>query len=366
MSYHRNNRQAVISASRSISLQRVHRRCVGAMCCLCILLCIFPLFTSCDYATPVPEDCWESPGPQEPDSVEFLIKHHYWKNDFFVLTDTLVLQDYPRMGLAHLRTEGGLPARLEKGDIAGVADIHLAHGAEGKVTVWVKLARDRFCTGWVEEKDLLRHTIPDRPISKFIYYFSNRSFLYFGSLVLMAALILMIRLARRKKIRFVHFNDVRSFYPTLLCLMVSAEATVYGTIQRFAPDTWVQYYFHPTLHPFADGLPLILSLFLLMFWLIILVGVATLEDLRHIAEDFGITAYCAGLTMTCIALYLLFSLSVHIYIGYPLLLGYWFFAFRRHHRLATPHYRCGHCGAPLDEAGIGDRCPQCGAENALP
>ena len=360
MSHHRKKTTPAPSAPSPHSPRRILLWCLRVW----VYLCLFPgCFSSCDYATPVPEDRWASPGMSVPDSVEFLVGHHYWKNDFFVTTAPLTLREHPRTGLARLRTEGGVPGRVERGDAVGVVDIHLTHGEDGSVGVWVKLARDRFCTGWVEEQEFLQSAIPDRPISKFIYYFSDRSFLYFGSLALVAALILMIRLARRKQIHFVHFNDVRSFYPTLLCLMVSAEATIYGTIQRFAPDTWIEYYFHPTLNPFAAGLPFILSLFLLMFWLIILIGVATLEDLCHIAEDFGIMAYCAGLTMTCIALYLVFSRSVHIYIGYPALLAYWAFAFRRHTRLATPHYRCGNCGALLDDAG---RCPECGAENALP
>ena len=122
----------------------------------------------------------------------------------------------------------------------------------------------------------------------------------------------------------------------------------------------MEYYFHPTLNPFTPGLPLILALFIVFLWLMVLVAIATFEDLRHAPEDFGILAYLAGLAMMCVALYLVFSLSVHIYIGYPLLLAYWAFAFWRHHRFYTPHFRCGNCGALLDEAG---RCPECGMEN---
>ena len=333
----------------------------GLLLLCALLLGVLGLFPSCNYTHRTPQDRWIATNGLEPDSIEFRYKHHYWKNDFFMVTDSMVLQNFPRTGLASLRTsESSTPSMVSAGDEVAVVGIHHVADSLGQQEIWVQVARDRFCKGWVNEEVLLDCSIPSRPISKFIYYFSNRSLAYYGSVLLVAALVLMLRLARKRRIPFVHFNDIRSFYPTLLCLMVATEATVYGTMQRFAPETWVEYYYHPTLNPFTPGLPLILSLFIAGLWLMVLVAIATLEDLRHAPDDFGIYAYLAGLAMMCVALYLVFSLSVHIYIGYPLLLAYWAFAFWRHHRFATPHYRCGNCGALLNEAG---RCPECGVEN---
>lgn len=319
---------------------------------------------SCTYRHSGDDDHWTSASGVEPDSTEFRVKHHYWKNDFFMATDTLALSEYPHTemaGLPVIEAEGGASV-VATGEEVGVVGLLLTHNRNGNKQIWVQVARDRFCKGWIEEDKLLENSIPARPISKFIYYFSNRSLAYFGSVLLLSVLILMIRLAHRRRIPFVHFNDIRSFYPTLLCLTVATEATIYGTMQRFAPDTWVEYYFHPTLNPFSPHLPLILMLFVGMLWLTLLVGIATIEDLRHAPEDFGIIAYCAGLAMMCVALYLVFSLSVHIYVGYPLLLAYWIFAFVRHHRFATPHYRCGNCGAPIEGSG---KCEECGMENKV-
>ena len=334
-------------------------RTILLLCAL--LLGVLSLFSSCDYSHRTPQDRWIATKGLEPDSIEFRYTHHYWKNDFFMATDTMLLQDFPRTGLSLLRTpDPSAQNYIAAGDEVAVVGIHHVADTLGQQQIWVQVARDRFCKGWVSEEVLLDHSIPSRPISKFIYYFSDRSLVYYGSVLLVAALVLMLRLARKRRIPFVHFNDIRSFYPTLLCLTVATEATIYGTMQRFAPETWVEYYFHPTLNPFTPGLPLILALFIVFLWLMVLVAIATFEDLRHAPEDFGILAYLAGLAMMCVALYLVFSLSVHIYIGYPLLLAYWAFAFWRHHRFYTPHFRCGNCGALLDEAG---RCPECGMEN---
>lgn len=319
---------------------------------------------SCTYHHSGSDDHWTSSGSVEPDSLEFRIKHHYWKNDFFMITDSLKLSEYPRTDVTELLniTAEGSASVVSPGQEVGVIGLIMTHSQRDRKQIWVQVARDRFCKGWIEEEVLLENSIPARPISKFIYYFSNRSIIYFGSVLLLAAMILMIRLAHRRRIPFVHFNDIRSFYPTLLCLMVATEATIYGTMQRFAPDTWIEYYFHPTLNPLSPHLPLILILFICMLWLTLLVGLATIEDLRHTPEDFGIVSYCAGLAMMCVTLYLVFSLSVHIYIGYPLLLAYWIFAFVRHHRFATPHYRCGNCGSPIEGPG---KCPECGMENKV-
>lgn len=49
----------------------------------------------------------------------------------------------------------------------------------------------------------------------------------------------------------VHFNDIDSFYPTLLCLLVASSATLYASIQMFGAETWRHFYYHPSLNPFA-------------------------------------------------------------------------------------------------------------------
>lgn len=327
--------------------------------CLCALvLCL----TACTYSRPQASDSWIETDASTPDSATFLSTHHYWKKDVFSVIEPFTLSEHPPTELSRLRKaphDAGI--KIEKGNTVFVWELHQADtDGEGTKKVWVKVARDRNCCGWISERELLSHTTPNHPISKFIHRFSDSSLLWYGGIILSACLILMIRKARKRQLHIVHFNDVRSFYPTLLCLTTSAAATLYGTLQRFAPDTWVEYYFHPTLNPLTPGLPALLVLFILSIWGMLIVGIATIEDLRHIPQRFGLLSYLAGLALTCVLLHLLFSLTVHIYVGYPLLALYAGFAFHRHHRLATPHHRCAACGAPLEALGI---CPQCGQRN---
>lgn len=40
----------------------------------------------------------------------------------------------------------------------------------------------------------------------------------------------------------VYFNDIDSLYPLLLCLLMAFCATIYESIQVFAPETWQHFY----------------------------------------------------------------------------------------------------------------------------
>ena len=326
-----------------------------------LLLLSLQLFVSCYYSHPHQEDHWSVSNGNDVDSVEFYIGHHYWKNYFFQAVDSLnlvVAPDYEKCFLSSIYTT---VRKVEKGDVIGVMSIGLDRSTEPS-TVWVKVARDQQCQGWVKEEELLAKVVPDTPISKFIYHFSDRSLLVVLSCITLALLFYLIRRARHKELQIVHFNDIRSFYPTLLCLTVSLGAALYGTVQFYAPETWVEYYFHPTLNPLDPNLPFILSAFVASVWLMLLVGIAVVDDLVHLPDFTGSMVYFTGLAGVCMVLYIFFTLSVHIYIGYPLLVAYWLFAFYRHFKRGTPHYRCGRCGAPISKSGI---CPECGANNEI-
>ncbi|EJW91376.1 hypothetical protein, membrane [gut metagenome] len=323
-----------------------------------VLLMVLPV--SCYYSYPQQEDHWVVKGNGGVDSVDFYIRHHYWRNFFFEAVDSLQLMQAPAMETTFATTMPILPVpKVGRGDELGVMEVKIDATTQ-PATVWVKLARDQLCQGWVTEAELLEKAVPDRPVSKFIHHFSDRNLLAVLVCIVVALLSYLIRGACHKQLQIVHFNDIRSFYPTLLCLTVSLGAVLYGTMQRFAPETWVEFYFHPTLNPFDPHLPLVLSAFVASVWLIFIVGVAVLDDLLRLPDFSGSITYLMGLAGVCMMLYLFFTVSVHIYIGYPLLAAYWVFAFRRHFQKSTPHYRCGNCGAPLAHRG---KCPECGAFN---
>ena len=167
----------------------------------------------------------------------------------------------------------------------------------------------------------------------------------------------MRRLLRRQAY-IVHFNDIDSFYPTLLCVLVASSATLYASIQMYGPESWRHFYYHPSLNPFA--LPLHLGIFVAAVWAIIIVGVAVLDDVFRKLQGVDAVLYLAGLAAVCAVNYVVFSIFTLYYIGYPLLIVYVVYALWRFFRFAHYRYRCGHCGQPLRHKGT---CSECGYVN---
>lgn len=294
------------------------------------------------------------------DSVNFYISHHYWTGYNFQTTDTLhVMTAPPLQGLPDYGAMLNDTVRIESGDPLVVAKVMYVP-TDSTDSVWVKVARDQLTQGWVRESDLLTHAVPDDPISKFISYFSDTRSVYVLSALGLAVLFWLIQSVRHKRFRMVHFNDIPSFYPTLLCLCVSGSAALYGSIQRFVPSTWVEYYYHPTLNPFNSDLPLIMALFIASVWVLLIVGVAVVDEIRRQPDLGDNLSYLASLGGMCMVLYLLFTLTTPIYIGYILLVAYWAFAIRQYLRHQPSHLLCGVCGKPIPKRGI---CPHCGAIN---
>jgi hypothetical protein len=130
----------------------------------------------------------------------------------------------------------------------------------------------------------------------------------------------------KQNAKIVHFNDIDSFYPMLLALIVAASATFYASIQMFAPEAWRAFYFRPSLNPFSQ--PLLLSIFLASVWAMLIVGIAALDDTVHRLRFNDAVLYLCGLAAVCAFNYILFSISTLYYIGYILLIVYIVFAVR--------------------------------------
>lgn len=318
------------------------------------------LLTACYYSHPTKVDQWTATDERAVDSVSFYIKHHYWTGYNFKTTDSLALQTAPPMD--DLPDYGSLwndTVRIGKRDRLVVANIRYVPN-DTVDSVWVKVARDQLTQGWIHESELLERVVPNDPISKFIYYFSDRRSIFVLSLIGAILLFWLVQSVRRKRVRIVHFRDIPSFYPTLLCLCVSGSAAIYGSMQRFVPATWVEFYFHPTLNPFNADLPVILALFIASVWFMLIAAVAVIEEVRR-QHDLGDTlSYLASLGGVCMVLYLVFTLTTPLYIGYPLLVVYWIFAIRQYIIHQPSHLLCGVCGRAIQKKG---RCPHCGAIN---
>ena len=226
-------------------------------------------------------------------------------------------------------------------------------------SVWVKLARDQFTMGWTHQRTFLESVVPDDPISQFIHLFSVRHLFVFAIIFALSLIVLLWQVFSCKRPHVFFLRDILSPYPTFLLITLAASSLLYAGIQHYVPETWVLYYYHPTLNPF--GLPLILSLFLCSVWLLLVLAIATIDEvLRQISTGEGFM-YLLSLLGCCILCYLLFTLAAlspgASYILYALFVLILLLRYFRHSRA---RYICGSCGKRMQSLG---KCPHCGAEN---
>lgn len=290
------------------------------------------------------------------DSSHFKATHHYSSNyNFVVKADSLVLsKQQPEETLSHLQEDSLV---VYKNDHLVVADIRIM-SADSIDSVWVQVARDQQTFGWIHESKLLPNVVPDDPLSLFISTFSDIHLLVFLVIIVLISVYYIMRKLLSASLPIVHLRDINSIYPTLLVLLVATSATFYASIQLFAPQVWHHFYFHPTLNPFSVPLPL--NLFLLSVWAILLIGLAAIDDVRHLLPLGDAVLYLCGLAAVCAVNYIIFSVSTLYYIGYPLLIVYVYWAIKRYIKMPRIKFVCGNCGMPLEKSR---RCEHCGALN---
>ncbi|WP_321334701.1 hypothetical protein [uncultured Bacteroides sp.] len=247
--------------------------------------------------------------------------------------------------------------QLYKGAPVVVAEIAV-HPKDSIDSIWIKVAHTQEAQGWIREKELVQSFVPIDIISQFIHLFSDTHASYFVIIFTLFVLFWLFRAFRKKQLQLVYFNDIDSVYPLFLCLLMAFSATLYESIQVFAPETWQYYYFNPTLSPFK--VPFILSAFLISIWLFIVVTLAVLDDLFHQLNPATAFFYLLGLVSCCIFCYFFFILTIPIYIGYVFLLGFVYICIKRMRHSMGYKYRCGQCGRKIREKGT---CPYCGAIN---
>lgn len=319
------------------------QRRAGILFLLLVCLCL----PSCHYS---PLDLYQVKHGVECDSAFYSNKPYYMLHaNLEAIEDSVVLACLPIKDCYDT---------LFRADRVVVAEFAI-HSTDSIDTLWVKLAHSQDVQGWMRLADMKRMFVPVDSISQFIYLFSQAHIISFILIVALFIAVWMFRMSRRKQLRVVCFNDIDSLYPLLLCLLVAFSAMIYESIQVFAPETWEQFYYSPTLSPW--GVPFILSLLLCSIWLFVVVLLAALEDVFRQLPVGGALFYLLGLITGCIFCYFFFILTTHIYVGYL------FFAFfclpffkKAYLSLVTYRYRCGHCGRKLKGKG---KCPECGALN---
>lgn len=225
-------------------------------------------------------------------------------------------------------------------------------------SVWVKVARDQFAQGWIHQSDFLASVVPDDPISEFIYLFSQRHLWFFMGLVFAVLIVFVVLQIRHYHYNIIFVRDISSFYPTMLTVSLSSSALLYASIQRLVPETWVMYYYHPTLNPF--DLPLILGLFIASIWLLVVLVIATLDEVFTLLPIPEAILYLFSLLGVCVVCYMVFSLPVLGWLGYILYIIVSVALIWRYIKCFRARCLCGKCGAKMHGKG---RCTRCKTMN---
>ncbi len=317
----------------------------------CLPLLLAALLSACYNPGAGTPDAWDLTDEQL-DSISFSTTHHYSQNyNFVIKADSLGLS---------CQAPDELPfdtSVVVRGDRVVVADIMFMSG-DTIDSVWVKIARDQVTQGWIRESALLPSVEPDDPISQFIDTFSDVHLLCFLAFIVVVSTAYGLRWLFKRNALIVHFHDIGSPYPTMLALLVALAAVVYASIQLFGAESWRHFYYHPSLNPFS--LPTHLGLFISLVWLLVIVLIATVDDVMRRRPSAEGVLYLCGLAGVCAVNYVVFSISTLYYIGYPLFAAYCWLALRSYFRNSCNRYICGNCGREMREKGV---CPHCGAKN---
>ncbi len=283
---------------------------------------------------------------EQADSLEFRFMHHYTDNfNFIVNIDSLIL--IPREEDVMRDT-----CIVRHDDIIAVADIKAGD------TVWIKVARDQYTMGWITEDNLLKGAIPNDTVSQIINALSGSRLLWMSAVVVLGLIGFLFRRRLKRKLQIFRFDEMDSFYPTLLLMLVSIMACIYASIQNFAPEFWQEYYFHPTLNPVI--LPFVMAALVAFVWLVIIVFVALIIEVYHhfyIVQGISYLLEMLGASMLS---YLIISWTTLVYIGYVILPAYIVALLCIYFKYVRCRYVCGSCGQKMHSKGI---CQKCGKLN---
>ena len=314
------------TADKTMSRQTTKRRLRYVQAIITMLAIASLMMLSSCYRSGKPNNASAPMTQEQADSAKFAATHHYSINyNFVVKTDSVnLVRQQPEEVISRLPTD---TVAIYRHDHIAVADIRIIP-TDSIDSVWVQVARDQATFGWIHESTLLANVVPSDPISQFISTFSDVHLLIFLITISIISVAYLMRTIFRRNAKIVHFNDIASFYPTALALIVASSATLYASIQTFAPDMWQHFYFHPTLNPFS--LPPLLSVFIVSVWAILIVGLACIDVVKSILPTGEALLYLCGLAGVCAVNYIVFSLSTLYYIGYPLYAAYLYFAIKRY------------------------------------
>lgn len=268
------------------------------------LLAVLLLLTSCHKQVQKPQSRYYG------ESYNFIVKAdsmlllRFLPSEASLYQDTLFLREGDRVAVSDILTKDSLQI---------LAD-----------TTWVQLLKDDATFGWVEEMSMREQVVPDDPISKAISMFSDNHRMIFLVIIIIMLITYLLRYQYKRGAPMVHFNDIPSSYPAVLCVLMAISASLYASIQMFDVDDWQQYYYNPTLNPLEEHD--LIRWFLFSVWIIVIMLIACVSEVKKHLKTSETILYLLGLLAMCAANYIVFSQLTLYYIGYPLLAVYVVFA----------------------------------------
>ena len=284
------------------------------------------------------------------DSLRFRFLHHYSEGfNFTVSADSIVLVAME----GELMPSGGT---IYDGDWIVVADIIVDTHSD---SVWVEVARDTQTSGWLTERDLLRHAVPANPISSVWHTLWTHRGMLFPLLILSGILAMAVRSLRRWRFSLPLFSEFDSFYYPSFLSAVATTGWIYGWMQVNQSWDLHEYYFHPSLNPFH--FPAAVSALLISLWASFILFIALMDDVVHKLPFLRFLCFMVEAIGGGCLMFLLAHRCGHWGVAggilltllcSSLLIFHWHFLMHR--------YLCGHCGKKLRSKG---KCPYCGTEN---
>lgn len=323
------------------------------------IILTFAAIVACHKTSTPMGELMSGPASNPADSLRSLTVRPYGVGyNLFVDADSLLLlAERPTHNSTHIIGKND-SLYVHRGDLVAIAAMTIIP-EDSEDSVWIKIARDQECMGWVHESTMLNTTVPTDPVSRIIRNVESLP-QYMPPVIALASLLITIRLVRRQRLTMLHAHDISSPYPTLMSTTLFAVLLLWTHARETHPIGWAQFYFHPTLNPWQISDHLVFMA-LLTTWLFIVVTVATFDELlRKICLrdlPFYIIALAAWAALLIIAVPPLTTAS-------PLAACIVFAAYvigasTHYVRHSRPTCRCGRCGTPLHSKG---RCPHCGCE----
>ncbi len=305
-------------------------------CLFLVVVFVSACLTSCHYYRPN-QDYLLPAKEGMVDSISFNANYHYWKGFKFQTVDTLFLKlkDANSLSTFVVNVDTILPGTsVVVADIVvqpplPVDEISDSTQKTPSDSLWISVVQSAEHHGWLSEKSLRERAIPDDPISIFIYRFSGwRTAAAIIFVIIVAVSYFAIRRKDHAKVVRNIVEALTSPYAVMMTCAAGILGMVYGFLESNAPDAWQHFFYHPTINPFAEGIPFVLRLFVAMIWINLVLAVAAFDDVRCRMYLSKAIPQILIVYATSLIVYVVVAFTSNLYVGPAVLAVYAFWAIR--------------------------------------